>query len=152
VSDIEEIIRLRALMLESVDGIEVPPGPWVEDTTATLRERLSSSDPTFVAVVVDQPDHPGRLACCVIGLIETRLGSPENPTGRFGYILNVCTDAAYRRRGYARACMEALLAWYAASDVPKIDLKATDEGEPLYRSLGFAPTSSSMLRYSLPRR
>jgi ribosomal protein S18 acetylase RimI-like enzyme len=151
VSDIDEIIRLRALLLESVDDVEIPLGPWVEDTSATMRDRLSSADPTFVAFVIDQPDQPehrGRLASCVVGLIETRLGSPENPSGRFGYILNVCTDAAYRRRGYARACMESLLDWYAARDVPKIDLKATDEGEPLYRSLGFVPTPSAMLRYS----
>jgi ribosomal protein S18 acetylase RimI-like enzyme len=156
VDDIDEIIRLRTVMLASMDGSAVPAGPWIDNTADTLRERLPDSDPTFVAFVIDQPDrlNPSgymqsrRLACCVTGLIETRLGSPDHPSGRFGYVFNVCTDIDYRRRGYARACMEALLDWYAAHDVEKIDLKASADGHPLYLSLGFTPTSSSMLRYS----
>jgi GNAT superfamily N-acetyltransferase len=148
VGDIDEIIRLRAVMLQSMDGVEVPMGPWIDDTAETLRERLPASDPTFTAFVIDQTG-PARLAACAVGLIETRLGSPENPSGRFGYVFNVCTDPGYRRRGHARACMEALLDWFAASDVPKIDLKATPDGEPLYLSMGFTPTTSAMLRYSV---
>jgi hypothetical protein len=46
--------------------------------------------------------------------------------------------------------MEALLTWYADRGVHKIDLKASDDGEPLYRSLGFAPAPGAMLRYTAP--
>jgi ribosomal protein S18 acetylase RimI-like enzyme len=150
VADIDEIIRLRAVMLSSMDGLQIPPGPWIESAADTLRDRLPESDDTFAAFVIEQPDHPGRLACCVTGLIEMRLGKPDHPSGRYGYVFNVCTDVGYRRRGYARACMEALLTWYADRGVHKIDLKASDDGEPLYRSLGFAPAPGAMLRYTAP--
>ncbi|MFG1950950.1 GNAT family N-acetyltransferase [Micromonospora sp. NPDC048830] len=60
------------------------------------------------------------------------------------------TEAGYRRRGYSRACLEALLGWFAARGVRKIDLRASAEGEPLYRSLGFVATSGPTMRLTLP--
>ena len=152
VADVDEIIRLRTLMLASMGGVEIPLGSWVESVADTLRDRLPDTDQTFVTFVIEQSDHPGRLASCVSGLIEQRLGGPEDPSGLVGYVFNVCTDSAYRRRGYARACMEAVLAWYADRGVVKIDLKTWVEGAPLYRSLGFVPTASPLLRYTAPKR
>lgn len=146
-ADIDEIIRLRTMMLQSMDGIEVPDGPWIANAVESLRERIASADQTFATFVVDQADHPGRLACCASGLIDTKLGSPSNPSGRFGYVFNVSTDWRYRRRGYARACMEVLLSWYAEQGVTTIDLKTSVDGEPLYRSMGFRPSVVPLLRY-----
>jgi GNAT superfamily N-acetyltransferase len=53
-------------------------------------------------------------------------------------VVNVTTDPAHRRRGNSRACMQALLQWYADKGVTAVDLRASREGEPLYSSLGFA--------------
>ncbi|AXI79249.1 GNAT family N-acetyltransferase [Peterkaempfera bronchialis] len=57
----------------------------------------------------------------------------------FGFVLNVCTDPTQRRRGHVRACTEALLGWFDAHGVTRVDLHATAEAEPLYRRLGFRP-------------
>ncbi|GAB3824063.1 hypothetical protein GCM10027610_001810 [Dactylosporangium cerinum] len=66
-----------------------------------------------------------------------RLGSPSNPAGLSGYLYNVSTDGAYRRRGYSLACVTAMLDWFRHRGVARVQLHATDNGYELYRRLGF---------------
>jgi ribosomal protein S18 acetylase RimI-like enzyme len=77
------------------------------------------------------------LVACGIGVIEQRLPSPYNRAGRVGYIFGIVTDRAHRGRGHARAVMRDLLAWFDERGIERVDLHASDEGIPLYRSLGF---------------
>lgn len=150
-ADAGELLRLRRVMLEAVTGKDVP-GPWQETAWATLRQRLAERDDSFAAYVVANPDRPGGLVACVVGVIESRLGGPNNPTGDVGYVFNVATDPDYRRRGYSRACMEALIDWYRRRGVTSVDLRASAEGEPLYRALGFVPSTAPTMRLSLVSR
>ncbi|MEE6263239.1 GNAT family N-acetyltransferase [Plantactinospora sonchi] len=89
---------------------------------------------------------PGGLVACAVGVIETRLGDPTNPSGESGYVFNVATESGYRRRGYARACVARLLDWYRRRGIPVVDLRATPDGEALYRSLGFVSSATPVLR------
>jgi ribosomal protein S18 acetylase RimI-like enzyme len=86
------------------------------------------------------------LAACAAGRVELRLPSPGNPLGISGHVFNVATDPDLRRRGYSRACMTALLAWYRERGVRKIDLYASEQGEPLYASLGFVRNAAPAMR------
>jgi GNAT superfamily N-acetyltransferase len=55
------------------------------------------------------------------------------------------TDPTYRRRGYGRATLAALLGWLRSTGITTVDLHATPDGEPLYRSLGFTePTDRAL--------
>jgi GNAT superfamily N-acetyltransferase len=142
--DIDELLRLRAVMLRALYG-----GPWNDDWLVTAREfleqRLAGSSPTLAAFVVDRPSGDG-LASCVVGAIDERLASPGNPDGLSGYVNNVATDPDMRRRGYSRACMTALLEWFATRGIRRVNLLATPDGEPLYESLGFTRTESPSMR------
>ncbi|WP_342668304.1 GNAT family N-acetyltransferase [Actinoplanes subtropicus] len=119
---------------------------WRAPARTTLVARLAS--PTLAAFVVDRPDGTG-LAACAVGTIEHRLGAPGDPEGRTGYVFSVATDPDMRRRGYSRQCMTALLAWFRAQGVRKVDLRASAEAEPLYRSLGFGRTADPAMRLRL---
>jgi GNAT superfamily N-acetyltransferase len=143
-SDARELVRLRTLMLGSMGGQPAPPGPWQETAADSFREGLADGGSSMAAFVVDPPGAPGTLAACAVGLIVGRLPSPANPGGEAGYILNVATDDGYRRRGYSRACVAALLDWYASRNITVIELKATPAGEPLYSSLGFHADGTAM--------
>jgi ribosomal protein S18 acetylase RimI-like enzyme len=144
--DAAELVRLRLLMFEAMHG-KARPGPWEATAEAMLRARLRDPEATTMGVfVVDDPAVPGRLAACAVGTLEERLPAPDHPEGRFGFVFNICTDPAMRRRGYARACTEALLAWFDAHRVTRIDLHATEGGEALYRSLGFTEHSVPLSR------
>lgn len=136
--DAAELVRLRRLMFLAMNGQD-SPGRWEQDAEAMARRLLTGPDARLGGFVVagDEAGAP-HLAACAIGTVEERLPAPGHPSGRFGFVFNVCTDPRYRGRGYARATTEALLRWFAERGVTRVDLHATDGAEPLYRSLGFA--------------
>ncbi|MBC2876342.1 MULTISPECIES: GNAT family N-acetyltransferase [Streptomyces] len=146
--DAAEIVRLRRLMFAAMDGRD-SPGAWEATAEGIVRERLSVPSPRLGAFVVDGDPVDGtggapHLAACAVGTVEQRLPAPGHPTGRFGFVFSVCTDDRYRGRGFGRATTEALLGWFAAQGVTRVDLHATEDAERLYRSLGFAEHSTAL--------
>ena len=65
---------------------------------------------------------------------------------RRGNILNVYTDARFRRRGLARLLMEEIVAWCKNNGVDTIILHASPAGRSLYESMGFAATNEMRIR------
>ncbi len=62
------------------------------------------------------------------------------------------TDPRCRRRGYARACLDALLAWFRdETEARVINLNATGDGTALYRSFGFTEPRYPALQLRLVR-
>ncbi|WP_238490427.1 GNAT family N-acetyltransferase [Actinoplanes flavus] len=145
--DADELVLLRAVLLRTMDR-----GDWNDDWRAparkTLVSRLGAAEPTLAAFVVERPEG-GGLAACAVGTIEERLGHPHNPDGRVGYVFNVATHPDMRRRGYSRACVEALLRWYRDRGIHSVHLMASPDGEPLYTSLGFTRASDPAMRARL---
>jgi GNAT superfamily N-acetyltransferase len=144
--DAEELVRLRKVMQDSYLGPN-PDVSWQPAAVTTLRARLADQAGTLTAYVVDRPG--GGLAACAVGTVEYRLGGPGNPEGTSGYVFSVATDEDMRRRGLSRACMEGLLGWFRERGVRRIDLRASEEGEPLYASLGFVRTPDPAMRLTL---
>ncbi|MFE7317977.1 GNAT family N-acetyltransferase [Streptomyces sp. NPDC057555] len=141
--DAAELVRLRRLMYLAMNGRD-EPGSWERAAEAAARRQLAGPDARLIGFVVDADTDPGaagaaapRLAACALGQVDERLPSPVHPSGRLGFVFNVCTDPRYRGRGYARATTEALLAWFMEQGIGRVDLHATDDAEALYRSLGF---------------
>lgn len=60
-------------------------------------------------------------------------------------ILNVYTDAAWRRRGIAEELVRACLEWARERGVERIVLHASAEGRKLYEKLGFVQTNEMRL-------
>ncbi|BCY13787.1 GNAT family N-acetyltransferase [Actinoplanes sp. L3-i22] len=145
-ADAAELVRLREVMLRSLTKADWNDD-WREPARAALSELLAAPEPSIAAFVVERSG--GGLAACAVGTIDQRLGSPHNPQGRVGYVYNVVTDPDMRRRGYSRACMTALLAWFGERGVPAVDLRASAEGEPLYASLGFRRSAEPGMRLRL---
>lgn len=135
VEDAAELTRLREVMITS-------QGPmldtsWRRLCTEAFRAALADPDGPLQAFVTDAPDEPGVLAAGSVGVIQRRLPGPSNPSGLTGYILSVATDPRFRRQGHARAVVTATLEWLRGRGIPRVDLHASDEGEALYRDLGF---------------
>ncbi|RZU48977.1 ribosomal protein S18 acetylase RimI-like enzyme [Krasilnikovia cinnamomea] len=144
-TDADELMRLRVVMLSGM-GAPVAGGPWLTSGADLLRRQLADPAERVAAFVVARPDAPQTLAACVVGAIDERLPGPHNPSPFKGYVYNVATDPGYRRRGYSRACMRALLTWYAERGVTRVDLRASPDGEPLYTALGFVRTPDPAMR------
>jgi GNAT superfamily N-acetyltransferase len=67
------------------------------------------------------------------------------PGARRGNILNVYTSPEHRRQGLARRLMETSLEWCRVHGIGAVILHSSDEGWPLYQSLGFRPTNEMRL-------
>ena len=72
-----------------------------------------------------------------------RPGTPQG--GEEAYILNVYTEPEHRRRGLARQLLTAILTWCRERRSALVSLHASDEGRPLYESLGFGSTNEMRL-------
>jgi GNAT superfamily N-acetyltransferase len=152
VEDAWELTRLRRVMLRTVEQVDADEA-WEYACTDTLEQALSDPDGMIQAFVVDAGDFPGKLAASAVGVIHQRLPSPDNHSGLLGYIQSVSTDPDYRRRGYARAAVEAALEWLDSCGVPRIELTATTMGDGLYRELGFRePSYGGYLSRRLPQQ
>ncbi|MGW1804245.1 GNAT family N-acetyltransferase [Streptomyces sp. NPDC002078] len=148
--DAMEVLRLRQVMIDSLwSGGGGAPTDWHAESLPTLQKRLAEPDGDFAAFVVDHPDRPGALAALVVGTLEYRIGKAGNPHGRVGHVFSVATDPDARRRGYARAAMEELLAWFRERGAGHVLLNASSEAEPLYASLGFKRDPDPSMRLLL---
>ena len=74
--------------------------------------------------------------CCLLCVSE----KPPNPSfinGKTGTVMNVYVKPQFRRKGIASALMKMLIAESEKLGLDLVELKATDAGYRLYRSLGF---------------
>jgi GNAT superfamily N-acetyltransferase len=133
-ADIDALVALRVEMERRYNGDRADEPEWQQDCRETLRERFRRSD-DFAAFVVEQDD---QVVSGGVGWVEQHLPGPNNRSGRRGHVGSMCTLPAYRRRGYARAVLTALLEWFTSIGVQRVDLRAAADGEPLYRSVGFS--------------
>jgi GNAT superfamily N-acetyltransferase len=126
-------------------GAQELPDTWRRSCEDAFRRRLADDD--FVAYGVEAE---GRLVSCGAGWLEEHLPSPTQLDGRRGHIASMSTEPEWTRRGYARQVFEALLAWFEATGVPRIDLRATDDGRPLYEEFGFRVLGGATMAWTAP--
>lgn len=74
-----------------------------------------------------------------IGTLHIRQlpGNFKNPTGKWGYVMNMYTVPKYRRRGICKDILNALVKEGEKVGVAAFELHATKEGEFVYVQNGF---------------
>ncbi len=100
-------------------------------------EHMNAGD--YLAWLVEAPD--GSIAA---GGALWLMDWPPHVIGvnsQRGNILNVYTADDFRKRGLARAMMEAILAWCRENSIDTVILHASPFGRSLYESMGFKPTN-----------
>ncbi len=142
--DIPDLLCLRRLMFESM-GYDDPA--QLDASDAACRDYLVRALPTgefhgWVALTAD-----GEAVASGGAVIDRHPPGPSNFTGEIGYIMNIVTVPAHRRRGLARRMMNTIIDWLSARGIRRIALHATERGRPLYHELGFA--DSNEMRLSL---
>ncbi|MCG6495686.1 GNAT family N-acetyltransferase [Kitasatospora sp. A2-31] len=143
--DADELLRLRVAVLTG----EPVTDHWRTTFRDDMLQRLGN-DPDLLAYVADGPG--GSLTACAVGIVYRGYCGPTYPTGQWARIHTVVTDPGHRRQGLARAVTSALVTAIKQRGC-SIELRATDAGAPLYRSLGFEPVDGFMaLRSTSPGR
>ena len=145
VADAADLTRLRGLMLASM-GRDVDAPGWVEASEAAFARRLAEPD-RFAAWVVEVD---GRAVSSGAGWLEEHLPAPGTWDGRRGHIASMSTEPAHQRQGHGRAIFTALMDWFASLGVPRVDLRATPDGRPLYEAFGFRELGGATMAWTSP--
>ncbi|MFB7375825.1 GNAT family N-acetyltransferase [Kitasatospora purpeofusca] len=130
-ADAAELSRLGAELLQNA-------GEWTTRLTAFYRDHAESDH--LAAFVVDGPTRP---IACAAATITRSIPGPDH-LGVHAHIHTVYTEPAFRRRGCARTAVQALLDWLTEQGCGLVTLNASDDGAPLYQSLGFTPNKRAM--------
>lgn len=117
-------------------------------------ESMSARFRIWLLEHMEAGDYRAWLVCAPDGSVAAGAGLwlmdwPPHMIGkgaRRGNILNVYTDARFRRRGLARLLMEEILAWCKNNGVDTIILHASPAGRSLYEAMGFVATNEMRIR------
>lgn len=133
VSDLTSLVELRTEYLkEDYENISESQVARISEKLPYYYQKHLNRD-LFVYVCREEEK---VISCCFLYITE----KPPNPAfinGRTGTILNVYTKPAYRRRGIAGKLIKLLLSDAEKMGLDFVELKATDVGYNLYKSLGF---------------
>ena len=131
--DIEALVKMRlSYLVEDNGSLDAQDFAAIKKELPGYFQAHLGKD-LFVYVIRDRQN----IVSCAFLLIVEKPMSPAFINGRTGMVLNVYTCPSYRRKGCAKKIMEALLAEAKKMKISVIELKATEEGYPLYRSVGF---------------
>lgn len=106
--------------------------------------RKHIADKTHIAYVVMLDGE--EVGCGAICLTD-ELPSPDNPSGRCAYLMNIYVREPYRNRGVGHAIVSTLLDEAKEQMCGKIYLETTDAGRGVYESLGFTDLHDMMKYY-----
>ena len=133
ISDIASLTALRLEFLQEDHG----------ELSEELKTKLTKALPPyfeknlnrsiFCYLVREQEE----VVSCAFLLVVEKPANPMFITGKTGTVLNVYTKPLFRHKGYAKSIMKTLLQDAANLNLSFVDLKATDAGYGLYKSVGF---------------
>ncbi len=92
------------------------------------------SDNTHLAVVAE--DNGVECGCGAVCFTD-ELPSPDNLSGKCGYLMNIYVRESFRNRGIAHKIVAYLIEEAKHKDCGKIYLETTSDGRSIYNSLGF---------------
>ena len=138
IDDIDALVKMRLDFLREDNGSLDD-----HDLAIILRElpgyfQAHLGKDLFVYVIRDGQ----TIVSCAFLLVIEKPMSPAFINGKTGTVLNVYTCPSYRCRGYAKMIMEALLSDAGEKELSVLELKSTDAGYSLYRSVGFTDDCS----------
>lgn len=138
-ADLPLLLRYRRAMAEEMnDADEVAVNRMIAALEPYLRTAIPEARwHSWIA-------EPG--GCGSVQIVQWVPGRSD-PTSRRAWIHSVYIEPSLRRRGIGRQLTQTIIAWCRERRFEWIYLHASNQGRPLYESLGF--TSSSEMRLKL---
>lgn len=131
ISELDELMRWRREVIENVFGVEPSRELMSANRNYYLQNVPSGRHIAFVASVEGEDIGCGALC------FSEELPSPDNSTGKCGYLMNIYVRKPYRHHGVGAAIVKRLVDEAVMRECGKIYLETTDEGRAVYASLGF---------------
>ncbi len=131
IKDIPTLMSWRAEVIEHVFGEKA-------DESLLLANRLfyekHIADGTHYALVAE---YDGEKCGCGAVCFTEELPSPDNPSGQCAYLMNIYVRESFRKHGLAHKIVSRLIDESKYRGCGKIYLETTEDGRPVYQSLGF---------------
>lgn len=131
VTDLDTLMRWREEVIRHVFGENPGEALMEANRDYYLRHVADGSHVAFVA------EYGGEECGCGAVCFTDELPSPDNPTGHCAYLMNIYVRRPFRQHGVAHAIVRRLLEEAREHGCMKIYLETTDDGKPVYTSLGF---------------
>ena len=145
--ELKEIKALPTLMywreevINLVFGVTPDKRLLVANRQYYERHLADGSHKAFVA------ECDGEDAGCGAVCYTYELPSPDNPSGRCAYLMNIYVREAFRHKGVAHHIVSRLIDEAKSKGCDKIYLETTAEGRAVYSSLGFKDLPDMMKYY-----
>lgn len=141
IKDLTELLAWRREVIRNVFG-EEPSEELMERNSDYYRNHLPDSSHIPYMATLD-----GEEAGCGSLCLSEELPSPDNPTGKCAYLMNIYVRDKFREHGIAHAIVAKLIEEAKLRDCRKIYLETTQEGRHLYESMGFRDLPDMMKLY-----
>lgn len=131
VYETDRLMMWRGEVIRTVFGVDP-----TEDLLSANRNYYERhiADGSHLAVVAEVD---GREAGCGAICFTEELPSPDNPSGRCAYFMNIYVRPMFRSRGIGHEIVSYLVEKAREKRCDKIYLETTDEARSLYNSIGF---------------
>ena len=139
--DVETLTAMRLEMRRERETalLTVPEAEFERITREYFRETLASGELiSFIAFAGQEP------AACSGMSIHFHAPSYGNLSGKTGYIFNMYTRQAFRRRGLAVKLLDSLREYAREQGCSKLGLNASPAGRSVYLKYGFSETGGEM--------
>ncbi len=141
VKEIPSLMNWRAEVIEHVFGQKADEALLLANRRFYERHIADGSHYAILA------EYDGEQCGCGAVCFSEELPSPDNPSGRCAYLMNIYVREAYRRHGLAHKIVSHLIQESLRRQCGKIYLETTADGRPVYESLGFHDLPD-MMKYS----
>lgn len=141
-SDVSEIARLRvAMQIDERPNMEVGPEYW-DANKASFAELLAAD---IYRGWLAFPENEEKAVAVAGYLVHKHPPKPERVEQTRAYVTGVYTEREHRRKGLARALMLHIEEDARNLGYRRLELRASEQGRPLYLSMGFVPQEVLML-------
>jgi GNAT superfamily N-acetyltransferase len=138
IEDAPVIARYRAAMFRDMGSASGDDLSRIENASVFFLRQMIAEQ-RFLAWLAERQ---GEIVACGGLIISQLLPRPRAiDGGAQALIVNVYCEPEHRRRGLARALMAEMLEWCKRERIAKVVLHASQDGRPLYESLGFVQTN-----------
>ena len=145
--DIELLMQWRMKVLREVFSLDptLPTEKLEEENRRYYQRTLALGE--HIACFACIKDIP--VGCGGICLYQ-EMPSPDNPSGKCAYLMNIYTHPSYRKQGVGKAMLQWLVGQAQKLGTTKIYLETSEAGKPLYQKAGFVPMED-MLKLPPPK-
>ena len=140
--DLEVVLTHRRRMFEDM-GFTERQGLDIMIAVSTPLIRRGLMDGTYRGWLVETT---GDVIVAGGGVIMLQFQPhPLDARPQRAWVVNMFTDPEHRRRGLARRVVQTIVEWCRKEGMRFLYLHASDDGRPLYESMGFKSTNEMRL-------